>query len=315
MRVLILGLFLFFSSCSFSSKPSHLDTWQEGSGKVKVLSTTQMIDDLVEAVGGERVQHLVLIQGEIDPHSYELVKGDDEKLSFADLVFGNGLKLEHGASLRTRLEKHPHFVGLGDEIFKKNPEKFLHIDKVIDPHIWMDISLWAEGVDVIVEALIQEDPEGEEVFAQRAAHVKEKMLLLHKEIQEAFALIPEKKRYLVTSHNAFNYFTRAYLCLEKWDEERCSAPEGLAPDGQLSPSDIARIVDHLCSHQISVVFSESNVSRDSLKKIVSCCAEKGTQVRICEKPLYGDSMGEEARNYLEMMHRNAEVIRNEWLRS
>ncbi len=314
MRFLFI-IILFFASCTSSPQGMKLDEWMENSGKVKVLSTTQMIDDLVEAVGGERVDHLVLIQGEIDPHSYELVKGDDEKLSFADLVFGNGLQLEHGASLRARLEKHPHFVGLGDEILKKEPQRFLPIDGVLDPHIWMDISLWAEGVDVIARALTRQDPEGREYFAKQAEEMKAKMLSLHKEIQDSFALIPEEKRYLVTSHNAFNYFTRAYLCFEGWESERCSAPEGLSPDGQLSPSDIQRIVDHLCSHKISVVFSESNVSRDSLKKIVSCCQEKGVGVRICHKPLYGDSMGEEAKNYLEMIHRNAEVIRNEWLRN
>jgi manganese/zinc/iron transport system substrate-binding protein len=312
----ILCFFLFlFVSCTSSSVPTRLDLWMEQNGKMKILSTTQMIDDLVEAVGGERVDHLALIQGEIDPHSYELVKGDDEKLSFADVVFGNGLQLEHGASLKARLDNHPHFTPIGDVIFRQEPEKFLYIDGVLDPHIWMDISLWVCAVDVIEETLSMQDPAGEKQYKQRAEQLKNKMLVRHDEIQTRFAAIPQEKRYLVTSHNAFNYFTRAYLCPEGWERERCEAPEGLAPDGQLGPSDIQRIVDHLCLHKISVVFSESNVSRDSLRKIVSCCLEKGVRVRICQRHLYGDSMGQEARNYLEMITHNASVIEDEWLRN
>src|SRR5579871_5638784 len=91
---------LFLWGCSNSTAPSAMDPWVEQNGKLKVLSTTAMIDDVVRQIGRERIDHLPLIMGEIDPHSYELVKGDDEKLSMATLIFFNGLGLEHGASLR-----------------------------------------------------------------------------------------------------------------------------------------------------------------------------------------------------------------------
>lgn len=308
IKYLILLLLTLFAC---QSSP-HGNEWMEKNGKVKVLSTTAMIDDMVGQVGKERIDHSALMVGEVDPHSYELVKGDDEKLSYAQVVFSNGVGLEHGASLRVRLQKHPHSVAIGDAIQKSAPEKLLYIDGQLDPHIWMDISLFAEGIDAIVEALTLEDPSGADYYRQNGEELRSKMLATHQDIVNLFAAVPNEKRYLVTSHNAFNYFTRAYLSFGIWEEERCAAPEGLAPDGQLSSTDIQRIIDHLCTYHIPVVFSESNVSRDSLKKIVSCCKEKGLAVHICSKPLYGDSMGEHVKSYLEMIRHNAEVMKNEW---
>ncbi len=308
----ILAIFLLFFSCHSSPPQNELKQWMTPSNRVKVLSTTQMIGDLVVQIGRDRIDHLVLISGEIDPHNYELMKGDDEKISFAAIVFSNGLGLEHGASLSAHLQKHFHNVAIGDEIKRFTIDRALVIDGQVDPHIWMDISLWAHGISSIVTALSKEDPAGADFYFKNGELLRQKMLATHKEIQALFAEIPSEKRYLVTSHNAFNYFSRAYLSLGQWESERCAAPEGLSPDGQLSACDIQRIIDHLCAHRISVIFSESNVSKDSLHKIVSCCQKKGLKVRICAKPLYADCMGENVESYLEMIRYNAEVMKNEW---
>ena len=87
---------------------------------------------------------------------------------------------------------------------------------------------------------------------------------------------------------------------------RFAAPEGLAPDGQLNPYDIQKILDFLKEKQITVVFPESNVSRDSIRKIASAGKEMGLEVRVCSEPLYGDSTS--GLSYLEMMRKNGEVI-------
>jgi manganese/zinc/iron transport system substrate-binding protein len=297
-----------------------MERWMRIDGKVKVLSTTAMIDDIVRQVGGQRVDALPLIIGEIDPHSYELVKGDDEKISYAHIIFYNGLGLEHGASLRYALERHRCAVNLGGIVQKTAPASILYADQNIDPHIWMDISLWLLTVDPIAEALSRADPEGSALYAANAAILKEKMVQEHQAIQQAFAAIPEQKRYLVTSHDAFHYFTRAYLALPaehttaEWSK-RCDAPEGLAPEGQLSAADIQHIVGHLLRYRIQVVFPESNVSPDSLKKIIHACRQKGLDVAISDSILYGDAMGGKgsgAEEYLGMIRHNADVIAKEW---
>ena len=302
--LLCFSLFLCLFSCS---KQEHRAHWYMDNGKTKVLSTTAMIHDLVKEIGQDRVDPLVLIKGEVDPHSYELVKGDDEKIVSAAIVIGNGLNLEHGASLRYQLEKHSHVVYLGEEIRRQAPERILQVEGEIDPHVWMDISLWAEGIDAIVVALSKEDPEGGPFYQQRGDLLRQNMLHKHTELQKEMREVPSEKRYLVTSHDAFHYFARAYLAEEGEWEDRCVAPEGLAPEGQLSVHDIKEVVAHLAKYHIGVVFPESNVSRDSLKKII--CSSPH-QVRCSEQPLYGDAMG--TNTYLEMIEHNIRALKGEW---
>ncbi|MES2198638.1 MAG: zinc ABC transporter substrate-binding protein [Chlamydiota bacterium] len=281
-----------------------------------VLSTTAMICDIVDQVGGERVHATTLIQGAIDPHSYELVKGDDEKIDGADLVFFNGLHLEHGASLQYKLSSHPKAVSVGDYILSNYPDSILYEEGQPDPHIWMDISLWVKIIEPVVEGLSEKDPEGKEYYMARGVLVKEKMLRFHSDLKAQLQKVPEHRRYLVTSHDAFGYFTRSYLATEEdlvkdtW-KKRFAAPEGLAPDGQLGVMDLQKIVDYLAKYQVGVVFPESNVSRDSLKKIVFACKEKHLAIRFSHNALYGDCMGI-SDSYLDMIGHNGAILIKEW---
>lgn len=302
----------FFTSCSQTEHVQRFKLWMNPNGKIKVLSTISQIGDLVEEIGGDRVDSWVLMHGELDPHSYELVKGDDEKFSRADLIFYNGLGLEHGASLDATLKNYSSSVNLGAWIEKKYPQKILKKDQLTDPHIWMDVSLWKLAIDPMVERLSVLDPEGRKYYEERAERLKEKMDRLHEEILSLLQKVPAHKRYLVTSHDAFHYFTKSYLADpldgERW-RERFAAPEGLAPDGQLSPKDIEAIIQYLSQKNIFVLFPESNVSRDSIKKIVSAGREMGLSISICSESLYGDAMGtSENKTYFDSMRHNAEVI-------
>lgn len=306
IAITVLSLF----SCKVASKEQVESSMDK---KIVVLSTTAMIQDVVKRVGGEKVESHVLIQGEIDPHSYELVKGDDEKIEGADIVFFNGLQLEHGASLRYKLSTHPHALAVGDYLLERCPERILMEGGQVDPHVWMDVSLWAQIIRPIVEQLVEIDPLNESYYREKGRDAQAVMMAFHSSLKERFKDIPEKDRYLVTSHDAFGYFTREYLAEEgelEW-RQRFAAPEGLAPDGQLGVVDLQKIVDYLVLHQVAVVFPESNVSKDSLKKIVFACREKQREIRFSSKALYGDCMGEE-KSYLDMIGHNAEVLITEW---
>lgn len=308
------------SSNGQKKSPSLWKLWMEDNGKVKVLCTTEMIQDLVIQIGGDRVDSLVLVMGDLDPHSYELVKGDDEKFDLAKILFYNGLGLEHGASLHYRLRSHKKGVNLGQFLQEHVPEKIIQVDGEVDPHVWMDISLWAYVIDPIVNALIAEDPEGRALYEQRALELQENMKKKHIEIYSLLQSVPKKKRYIVTSHDAFNYFTRAYLATQEEIENgtwkiRFDAPEGLAPEGQLGSKDIQEVVDHLMLYQIHVVFPESNVSRDSLKKVIDVCRKKGFDVRLWPDVLYGDAIGPKdslAGSYLGMVMYDATLLQKAW---
>ena len=247
---------------------------QKEENRVRVLSTTAMIGDIVSLIGGDRVSSEVLILAGIDPHSYELVRGDSEKIDEAEVLFANGLGLEHGASLRYKIETHVQPVYVGDWVQKDAPDVILWEKGQLDPHIWMDVSIWARIVYPIVETLSAHDPEGAKYYEERGEIVMQDLLKLHSEIKERLQKVPSSKRFLVTSHDAFCYFARAYLADESEQEQemwrmRFMAPEGLAPDGQLGLMDLKIVLDHLIANEIEVVFPESNVSRDSLYKRVS----------------------------------------------
>ncbi|MBF8262728.1 MAG: hypothetical protein HW387_393 [Parachlamydiales bacterium] len=315
-RLIILCPIVIISSLilagSFGCSSNHnqaLRDWMNDNGKIKVLSTTRQINDLVSEIGGPRIDSWTLIQGALDPHSYEMVKGDGEKIDRADIIFYNGLGLEHGASLSASIVSSNRAFSMGEWIQIYHPDQLLYIGQAIDPHIWMDISLWRQASIGILDRLIQFDPDGAEEYRERANVLWARMDRVHEEIRELLLGIASERRYFVTSHDAFQYFTRAYLKEgneQNW-ADRFAAPEGLAPDGQLSPVDIQRILDFLQLHRVSVLFAESNVSRDSLSKIAISAREWGFQVKICDEPLYADAM--DCRlHYLEMMSHNARTI-------
>ncbi len=304
-KILAVGLFLlplFILGCS-----QTVQTNENKEGRKKILSTIAQIGDLVSEVGGDRVQSIVLVRGELNPHSYELVKGDDEKIQSADLILYNGLGLEHGASVSAMIDSHPNHFALAESIYARYPDKVLWKDSIPDPHIWMDVSLWKETVDPITAQLILIDPAGESYYLARAEVLKQKMDVADQEIYQLVQSIPENRRYLVTSHDAFHYFARRYLASvgeADWSK-RFAAPEGLSPDGQLNPIDLQKIVDHLYVYQIEVLFPESNVSRDSIRKIADAGKKLKIDLRICRDVLYGDSL---KGSYIEAMKHNAAVI-------
>lgn len=277
----------------------------EDSGKPKVLSTIAMIDDLVREIGGEQIDALTLITGETDPHTYELVKGDDEKFERADVVFANGLGLEHGASLSERISAHPNSIVLG-EVLSVNDR--IYVDGQTDPHIWMDVNLFMQTIDPIVTALTQLVPEGEAEFKQRAEALKATMKKTDALFQTRMHKIPKEKRYLITTHDAFNYFSKRYMTEtgECW-RVRCMAPEGLSPEGQLTLGDIKRVVNFLSERDVHVLFTESNVNADSLRKIAEVSAHRGKSVEIADDALLGDSMGTSG-SYLQMLEHNVRVL-------
>lgn len=316
---LFLSLLVFFTSCcnnTYVKQNQELQEWMAANGKVKVLCTIAMLSDLVKQIGDDHVDCLTLIKGDLDPHSYQLVKGDNEKLSFADIIFYNGLGLEHGPSLHHYLNSSNKGIPVGDLIAKQNPSEIISINGQIDPHIWMDVSLWEKTIPFIVNGLKTIDPKNADDYEKRGQALSAEMLEWHSKIKQELGQIPLEKRFLVTSHDAFNYFARHYLAdesevsIEQW-QKRFMAPEGLSPEAQLNPTEIRLLIEHLAKYNIKVLFPESNVSKDSIRKIVDAGTEEGLKLKISQDSLYADAMGEPCTSgstYLKMMWHNAEVI-------
>ena len=318
MKIISLLLSLLVVGCSSSPKKGELREWMEPSGKLKVLATTAFVQDLVQKVGGDHIDTLTLIKGDLDPHSYQLVKGDDEKLGFANLIFYNGLGLEHSPSIYLALVHNPRAIALGGEIEKSRPDVILTFGHDVDPHIWTDVSLWKLSIPSIVQALSERDPVHAEDYRLRGQKAYRELDQLDHEVEDIVHQIPEEKRFLVTSHDAFNYFSRRYLATDEEKEDgswqkRFQAPEGLSPDSQLSPHQIQNLIDHLQHYKVEVLFPETNLSPDSILKIVDAGNKKGLTVKMSTTPLYGDAMGPKGSDgdtYEKMMLHNAKMIRN-----
>jgi len=313
--VLSFCLFLGFTSCDFSSPKgrSHsAENWMKDNGKVKVLATTPIIADLVKRLGGHLVDVISLIGENLDPHSYQIVKGDGEKICRADLIVANGLSLEHSASMKYQLKNHKNVLFLGNEILKGHRGEIIFVNGQMDPHIWMDVRLWSYCVDPIVERLLILNEANEEHYLIRREAVKEDLKHQDSKIREIVSSIPLKKRYLVTLHDAFRYFARRYLATEEevasntWDS-RVIAIQGIAPDEQISPLEISRVVSCVIENNILVIFSEKNLSQDSLRKVVDACEKRKERIKLCEEALYSDTMGE--GDYFKMIEHNAKTLK------
>ncbi len=309
-------LLLITASCNTSNDNGvKLKAWMNPNGKVKVLSTIAMIDDLVKQIGKEHIDSAVLIKGDLNPHSYQLVKGDDEKFAYADLIFANGLGLEHGPSLHAYLSKSKKATLLGNLIMEENKQLLLYHKGQLDPHIWMDAAIWMKTIPIIVKALSEKDPNHAQEYEKNGNQLIAILEDVDKNIRAILHAIPPNKRFLITSHDAFNYFTRSYLAEsnetnEEW-VQRFMAPEGLAPDSQISTANIQAIIDHLKKHEIHVLFPESNVNKDSIRKIVDAAQKQGLRVTISDAYLYADAMGKlgsEGDTYIKMITHNAKTI-------
>ncbi|MEF9497208.1 metal ABC transporter solute-binding protein, Zn/Mn family [Chlamydia sp. 04-14] len=262
--------------------------------KLYVLSMNRMIHDCVSRIVGDKLCSIVLIDGAIDPHAYEMVKGDEDKMAMSRLIFCNGLGLEHTASLRKHLEGNPKAINIGERLIAREVFSPLEEDGFYDPHIWTDISIWTEGTKEITAALISEFPEYEKEFSANSEALIEEMQMLDSWAKRCLSTIPEESRYLVSGHNAFSYFTRRYLATPEevkanvWNK-RCISPEGISPEAQISIRDIMLVVDYIHEHNVTVMFPEDTLNQDALKKIVSCL-KKGHSVRLANRPLYSDNV-------------------------
>lgn len=279
--------------------------------KPQVVATTAMIGDLVHYIAQDKVAVTILIKGQIDPHSYELVKGDLAKLKQANVVFYQGLGLEHGASLVAYLKSAKNAVAVGKVLEKNHPDQLIYQDGALDPHVWLDMDLWKQIVPTIKDQLIAIAPENRDYFEKNALELALKMEEVDQNILKLLAQVPNNKKYLVTSHTAFSYFTRRYLSQgEPW-HTRHMAPEGLAPEAQISLYDIEKVVSYITTYGIDVIFTESNVSQDAINKIIDVCLKSGHKIKCADSPLFGDALFDQ-KGYLDMMWHNATLLHQAW---
>lgn len=247
---------------------------------VRVAATTSMVADLVRNVGGARVQVHGLMGPGVDPHLYKATASDVLKLQNAQVIFYNGLLLEGKMQeLFGQLARKKKFVyAVTEDLPRELLLEPAALGGHYDPHVWFDVPLWSLCVDKVAEGLSEFDSAGRETYARNAEAFKARLKDLHEWAVRTSATLPEPKRVLVTSHDAFNYFGRAYGF-------QVVGLQGISTVTEAGVADVTKLVDFVKERKVAAVFVESSVSHATIDRI-----SKDAGVRIGGE-LFSDAMG------------------------
>jgi manganese/zinc/iron transport system substrate-binding protein len=245
-------------------------------GKIKVTTTVNMVGDLVREVGGAHVEVSELMGPGVDPHLYKASASDVAKLVNADVVFYVGLLLE--GKIQDTLEKVDSAHAVAEGIDRARLLKPTEFEGHFDPHIWFDVMLWIETVDVVVEGLGKADPDHSDDYEMNGVATKAKMMALHQWAVAKVKELPENKRILITSHDAYNYFARAY-------NFQVVGLQGISTVSEASLADVTKMVDFIKDNGVKAVFVESSVSPEAIKRISQ---DSGAKIG---GELFSDAMG------------------------
>ena len=227
-----------------------------------------------------------------------------KKLQSADLVLYHGLHFE--GKMVEVLDK------LGISVSKQFPkDKIGSMEEdgqvIIDPHFWFDISLYKMAVEETKKALSNLNPKDADLYEKNTEKYLSELTQLDNYIIENIQKIPEGQRYLITPHDAFNYFSKSYGITVK-------APQGVSTSSEVSNSDIQETIDFIVEHKIKAVFAESTTDPARMEKLREGVVAKGFDVKIVKghgNELFSDSLapkGQEGDNYIDMYKHNVDLI-------
>ena len=269
---------------------------------LKVVASFSLMGDLAREVGGDRIELHTLVGPDGDAHVYQPTPADAKTIAQANLVIVNGLGFEGWID---RLIKSSGYRGsvvrasTGIKTLKLKHDEHGHgHDSDVDPHAWQDLANAQRYVDNIAQALAKADPAGQSTYLANAEKYKQTIVALDGELKTAFNAIAKEKRKVVTTHDAFGYFSRAYGIA-------FISPVGINTDAEASAADIGRIIKQIRREKIPAVFME-NISDPRLLERIR--QESGAQIGGV---LYSDSLskaGGPAATYLEMMRHNAKTL-------
>lgn len=306
-RLFAFALVLFFlPGCNTEDNPSNGNASNpQGPGKdltypIKAAATVGMVADLVKNVGGDHVQVTQIMGSGVDPHMHKVTRDDVQSIMNADLVFYSGLMLEGKMSdtlIKISRNKPVYAVTeLIDEKALLEPEDF---QGHYDPHVWMDVAAWSQCVDAVQNALSKFDPTHAEDYQKNAEQYKKQLKELHQYGLKTIASIPENSRILITSHDAFNYFGRAY-------DLNVQGVQGISTESEAGLKRINELVDLLVKKKIKAVFVESSVSKKNITALIDGAKAQGHNI-IIGGELFSDAMGETGTyegTYIGMLDHN-----------
>ncbi|WP_040280641.1 metal ABC transporter solute-binding protein, Zn/Mn family [Psychroserpens damuponensis] len=279
----------------------------KSNGKLNVVTTTTMITDLVENIGGEFVNVQGLMGSGVDPHLYKASEGDVTKLVEANVIFYNGLHLEGklvevfekmGSATKTP-------IALGEELDKNTLIGSDYFASNYDPHVWFDIEYFKQFAKKVTQVLSEKNPENTDNFKANEAKYLAQLDELQKNIKATIETLPKEKRILVTAHDAFNYFGKAY-------NFEVVGLQGISTATEAGVQDVQQLSAFIIEKQIKAIFVESSVPKRTIEALQASVKSKGHEVEI-GGTLYSDALGSTGTlegSYIGMFEYNVNTIVN-----
>ena len=302
--VVLLAWAAVLSACSASGAAPGGAT--VGDRPIRATATTGMIADLVRRVGGDRVEVTALMRPGVDPHLYKASQGDLRRLERADVVFYNGLYLEGKMEkILESLGRRKAVVAVTRDI---GPDRLLRVQGIgdkaqYDPHVWFDVRLWMIALDTVREELARLDPAHADAYRRNAEAYRAELEALDQYARLRIASVPKERRVLVTAHDAFQYFGRAY-------DIEVRGLQGVSTAAETGTKDVTDLRDMLVRRGIKAVFVETSVPEDRIRAVIEGAAELGHRV-VLGGSLYSDSTGPEGTpegTYVGMFRHNVDAI-------
>lgn len=272
--------------------------------KIRVVATIGMITDIVSQVGGERVKVDGLMGPGVDPHLYKASEGDVTRMAGADVIFYGGLHLEGKMTeVFERMSGRILTVAVTDGIDRAlllNPPEFKGAH---DPHVWFDVTLWMKAVERVAETLAQIDPKSGEQYRENARTYLEKLSELHEYVRREAERLPPSRRVIITAHDAFNYFGRAYGF-------EVRGVQGISTVSEAGTADIQALAKLIVEKRVPAVFVESSVPPRTMEALKEAVRARGFDVEIGGN-LYSDAMGNPGTpdgTYIGMVRHNIDTI-------
>jgi manganese/zinc/iron transport system substrate-binding protein len=260
---------------------------KKNNGTLNIVTTTSMITDMVKEIGGTAVQVEGLMGSGVDPHLYKASEGDVNKLYNADMVFYSGLHLEGKLVEVFEKMEHQHvaMVAVSDTIARSTLISSKLFESNYDPHIWFDISIWKTASVYVAKKLETADPANRELFRNNLEKYLNKLDSTEKAVISKINELPESARILITAHDAFNYFGKAY-------KFEVLGLQGISTATEAGVQDVQNLANTIVQRKVRAIFVESSVPKRNIEALQEAVRSKGFDVQI-GGTLFSDALGNE----------------------
>ncbi len=271
--------------------------------KSVIMSSNEIIDDLVKSIGGNFIETSIAMRKGNDPHSYTATEKDIIRITNSSLIIYNGGNLE--GRLEWALSKIGNITPAVSIIDCLPKDKLIYNkdkndnNETVNPHFWHDPLLWKTAAHFIADNLASMNNVNQQIYFQNEEVFLYILDRLNSYIKEQVKKIPEEKRVIVTEHDAFAYFGRAYgfetLYLQ-----------GASTSSEVSSADINDLADVLIEKNVTTLFLEATLPDKNIRLLQSTLKARGHFVKI-GGTLYSDTLGYN-NNYEAMMRHNIDTI-------